>query len=96
MDEQLITECIGVIEDYTNIVLTVEQFRSLMDDNPKLQKTLIKYKSPRDTMDREMLMQAVAVKCTGKDWPTYGDQVDAKEFAKSLEEGAIKVGYSIR
>jgi hypothetical protein len=96
MSTQLINECIEVIQDYSGVSLTQNQFLELMADNPQLNKQLIKYNSPGDTMDREDMLSALGRKLTGRDWPIYMDGPQAmQQFTEDFESGARRLGYKL-
>jgi hypothetical protein len=96
MSNELKQECIDVIQEYTGVQLTNQQFADLLTENPRLNKQLIKYNSPRDTMDRECMIGALAVKIVGRDWPTYGE--GAEVYNKFIEDFQTQVhaqGYTV-
>lgn len=96
MSNRLMNECIDVIQDYSGVSLTQNQFRELMAENPELNKQLIKFNSPRDTMDREDLVSALGQKLTGRDWPIYMDGPEAMaQFTEDFEAGARRLGYKL-
>ena len=96
MNEDLMYQCIDIIVDYVGLLLTEDQFTELMKENPYLEEQLIEFQSPSDTMEREDLMNAVAVKVTGRAWPTYGDGEKVRdEFFREYSEKAKKMGYKI-
>lgn len=96
MREQLMQECIEVIQDYTGVQLTNQQFSDLMAENLWLNKQLIKYNSPRDTMDRESMIGALALKIVGRHWPTYGEGPEVyKKFIEEFETQVIAQGYAV-
>lgn len=87
MSNKLKQECIGVIHDYANVLMSVEQFDELMQENAALNDDLIKYNSPRDTMDRDALIDALAVKLVGRPWPMYGSGAEySKQFFHDYTE----------
>ena len=96
MNDKLIQECIDVIQDYTGVQLTMSQFSELMQENPRLRKQLIKYNSPRDTMDRECMIGALAVKIVGRQWPTYGEGQEVyNKFIENFETQVHAQGYTV-
>jgi hypothetical protein len=96
MTPMLEKECMQVILDYIGIDITQAQFRELMVENPKLNKQLIKFESPGDTMDREDMMSALGRKLAGRNWPTYSQGQQAyEEFQKDFDEGAKRLGYKM-
>ena len=96
MSPNLITECIETLADYAGVQLTEDQFTDLMKDDPSLVKQLIKYNSPRDTMDRECMMEVLAKRLTGRSWPCYGDGPQAYEsFIQLFNTTAILKGYKL-
>jgi len=96
MSNKLITECIDTLHDYAGVILTEDQFNDLMKDNPSLVKQLIKYNSPRDTMDRECMMEVLAKRLTGRPWPCYGEGEKVFEsFIQVFNENATKQGYKL-
>lgn len=96
MTNTLRNECMEVIRDHAGVSLTIEQFEEIMHDNPSLRNQLIRFNSPSDTMDREDLMSAVAVKLTGRQWPTYGDGQEAYDkFINDFKFGAMALGYAL-
>lgn len=95
MSPQLTTKCIKVLADYINVHLTESQFSELMELNPELNEQLIEFNSPTDTMDREDLINALAIKVTGRHWPTYGDRDDGS-FLKAFITGCNLLGYTIK
>lgn len=96
MSPTLISECIDTLGDYAGVLLTEDQFLNLMKDDPSLVKQLIKYNSPRDTMDRECMMELLAKKLTGRTWPCYGEGKQVFEsFIQVFNENAIKQGYKL-
>ena len=96
MSAALMNECIDVVSDYSGVSLTPGQFQALMIENLELNDQLIEFNSPRDTMDREDLLSALARKLTGREWPIYmdGDQV-MKQFTEDFEAGARRLGYKL-
>lgn len=96
MSNELMQECIDVIQDYTGVQLTNQQFGDLMTENPWLNKQLIKYNSPRDTMDRESMIGALAVKLVGRQWPTYGEgQAVYNKFIEDFQTQVLAQGYTV-
>lgn len=96
MSKELMQECIEVIQDYTGVQLTNQQFGDLLTENPRLNKQLIKFNSPRDTMDRESMIGALAVKIVGRDWPTYGDGAEVyKQFIEDFQTQVRAQGYTV-
>ena len=96
MSKELMQECIEVIQDYTGVQLTNQQFGDLLSENPRLNKQLIEFNSPRDTMDRECMIGALAVKLVGREWPTYGDGAAVyKKFIEDFETQVIAQGYTV-
>lgn len=96
MSTQLMNECIEVIQDYSGVSLTQNQFRELMAENPQLNQQLIEFNSPSDTMDREDMLSALGRKLTGRDWPIYQDGPEAMtQFTEDFEAGARRLGYKL-
>lgn len=95
MSTLLVDKCIKVINDYIGVALTEAQFAELMQDNPELKEQLIEFNSPNDTMDREMLIDMVSIKVTGRSWPTYGDSFNGDDFLKEFIAGCISYGYAL-
>ena len=96
MSPTLISECIDTLNDYAGVELTEDQFLDLMKDDPSLVKQLIKYNSPRDTMDREFMMEVLANRLTGRSWPCYGEGKEVFEsFIQVFNENAIQQGYKL-
>jgi len=93
LSETIKQECISVLEDYTGIILTVDQFDALMCKNTNLIPGIIEF-GANDTMERENLTDALAIELTGYRWPNYGDTSEYKnQFYKNLDTGAIRLGY---
>lgn len=96
MSIKLRRECIDVIANYGAVRLTTTQFEELLMANPKLEKQLIKFNSPSDTMDREDLLGALAVMIVGRDWPCNMDGKEASEkFFKDYYEALVAKGYTL-
>lgn len=96
MNAALAAECRRVIRDYSGVNITEVQFAELMDAFPNLEKQLIRFESPSDTMDREDMLDALAVKITGRHWPLYRDGEEvAKQFHLDFERMAKEKGYEL-
>jgi len=96
MSNELKQECIDVIQDYTGVQLTNQQFADLLAENPGLNEQLIEFNSPRDTIDRECMIGALAVKIVGRDWPTYGEGTEVyKKFIEDFETQVLAQGYTV-
>lgn len=96
MSPGLVDECISCLCDSTGVQLTEKQFFDLMEDDHYFVRQLIKIGSPRDTMDRECLMDVIAKKLTGRSWPTYGEGDEAyNSFIQQFNSSAIEKGYTL-
>ena len=96
MSETLTQECIDVIQDYTDVQLTTLQFSELLAENPWLNEQLIEFNSPSDSVDRECMIGALAVKLVGREWPTYGEgEAVYKKFIEDFETQVIAQGYTV-
>lgn len=96
MSKKLTQECITVIQERTGVQLTTLQFAELLAENPWLNEQLIEFNSPRDTMDRECMIGALAVKIVGRDWPTYGDGAEVyKQFIEDFQTQVRAQGYTV-
>ena len=96
MSPSLAAECREVIADYAGVRLTEEQFATLIDKDLELKRDLIRFNSPRDTVDREQLMGLLAKEIVGRDWPCYGDgPAVAKQFHLDFERLAKEKGYEL-
>ena len=94
MTATLVEECIEVISDYTGVSLTPDQFANMIANFPSVWKTIVEFESPRDTADREALMDALAMHVTGRRWPMYMDGEDALEtFMNELKTKSMHLGY---
>ena len=97
MSPDLISRCIDTLADYAGVQLTEDQFNDLMKDDPDLVEQLIDYDSPSDTMDRECMMEVLAVRLTGRSWPCYGEGQEAfKSFIQVFNTNAVLSGYKLR
>lgn len=96
MSIKLRRECIEVVAHYGGVRLTTSQFEDLMFANPKLEKQLIKFNSPSDTMDRECLLDALAIKATGRGWPCNMEgQAAADKFFVDYHDGLVANGFTL-
>lgn len=65
-----------------------------MQSNQWLVEEIMEWGSAHDTLEREALMNALAIKIAGCDWPCYGDGEEAmSKFSKLFYENAEKLGY---
>ncbi len=95
MSTKLRRECIEVIANYGGVRLTTTQFEELLFANPRLEKQLIKFDSPSDTMDREDMLGALAVMVVGRPWPIYGDgEAVSKKFFEDYDAALTAKGYT--
>ena len=96
MSAKLRRECTDVIAHYGGVRLTTSQFEDLLIANPKLEKQLIKFNAPSDTMDRECLLSALAVQVVGRDWPCNMDgRETADKFFVDYRDALIVKGYTL-
>lgn len=96
MSKELASECIKVLDECCGIMLELDQFVELVNDNPWVEENIIEYNSPRDTMEREDLMEILAKKVTGKSWPCYSDGHEySHKFHEELRRNAKLLGYKM-
>lgn len=96
MSIKLRRQCIDVVAHYGGVRLTTSQFEDLLIANPKLEKQLIKFDSPSDTMDRECLLDALAVQVVGRGWPCNMEGRDAADkFFVDYRDALIAKGYTL-
>ena len=96
MSIKLRRQCLDVVAHYGGVRLTTSQLEDLLVANPKLEKQLIKFNSPSDTMDRECLLGALAVQVVGRDWPCNMEgRETADKFFDDYAEALVAKGYTL-
>lgn len=91
--------CLDMLEDYYGLVVTTEQLEAVLAKDPDFRRDLVKYNSPTDTADREVLSHLVIKEIlgdqTGRGWPTYGDgDAYRDEFYAKLRQAAPLKGFT--
>jgi len=78
-----------VIENYTGVKLSIEKVAEVISDKMDREWKSYEYDEVSvymDTSPRETIVELLARHYLGRSWPTYGDNVNVKEFYEQLEE----------
>lgn len=80
----------------TDVVLTAEETRDLLNDHPRLTNQLAEW-GVDDTELLEQLANILATDLIGERWPTYGEtEIDYPAFVSRLHAAAKSKGYEIQ
>lgn len=101
LSPELQQECLDMLEEFYGLVLTVDQLEAALAQDLEFRADLIRYRSPRDTADRDVLSHLVIKQIlgdqTGRGWPTYGDgEAYADEFYAKLRTAAPLKGITFK
>ena len=87
--ENFIGSAALVIENYTGIKLSIEKVVEVIGDKMDREWKSYEYDEVSvymDTSPRETIVELLARHYLSRSWPTYGDNVNVKEFYEQLEE----------
>lgn len=101
LSPKLEQECIDVLDQYYGLTVSAQQLEEVLAKDPEFRADLIKYNSPYDTADREVLghlfMKEILGVACGTGWPCYGDgEAYRDEFYEKLRQAAPLKGYTFR
>ena len=83
------------MEEYYGVVVTPIQLEVVLDKDPEFKRDLIRYNSPSDTADREVLGDLFMKEIVGSRWPCYGDTDEYRDaFFEKLRARAPELGYT--
>jgi hypothetical protein len=97
LDLEFAGEIADVYHDYGGISMTAEQVIELLARADRgVVRQVVRYRSPRDTADRGMLLDQLALLLIGQRWPIYGDGREAMvRFRDKLHDAAVAAGYKV-
>jgi hypothetical protein len=87
--ENFLKSAVIVAEDRFGLTISLEKMTEIIGDKMAREWNSFEYTevSPyMDTAPREEIADIIAMHYTGNYWPTYGDNIDPKEFWKNLVE----------
>jgi len=87
-----IKACLDAISDGTGIDLSRGQLEFLLSKYPLVDEDVNKW-GANDTVVSGQLCDMVSNELIGKNWPTYGDNVDMAFFYEELHREATNRGY---